>query len=145
MNRLPISITIIFNDNILNVPMIHLEYDGDHHAPLIRRVCEIYSLNINANNYVEDLLSNNHIIIVTVLNNIALYIPKTITQKQFTQLKELQSYFSTYDIFEAAVFNYSDKVFQTVTDINAFFEYVENNCLEKTRRLTIKSQPKIKQ
>ena len=77
---------------------------------------------------------HNHIIIVTVLNNIALYIPKTITQKQFTQLKELQSYFSTYDIFEAAVFNYSDKVFQTVTDINAFFEYVENNCLEKTRR-----------
>lgn len=65
-------------------------------------------------------MSNNHIIIVTVLNNIALYIPKTITQKQFTQLKELQSYFSTYDIFEAAVFNYSDKVFQTVTDINAF-------------------------
>ena len=62
MNRLPISITIIFNDNILNVPMVHLEYDGDHHAPLIRRVCEIYSLNINANNYVEDLLSNNHII-----------------------------------------------------------------------------------
>lgn len=43
MNRLPISITIIFNDNILNVPMVHLEYDGDHHAPLIRRVCEIYS------------------------------------------------------------------------------------------------------
>lgn len=134
MDKKVLSITIIFNDNILNAPMIHLEYNGDHHAPLIKRVCELYHLNINVDDYVEDILSNNHIIIVTVLNNIAVYIPETITNNQFEQLKALQPYLSSFDVFESSISNTVDNVFQTITDINAFFEYVENNCIEKTRR-----------
>lgn len=134
MGKKPISITIIFNDNILNVPMIHLEYNGNHHAPLIKRVCELYHMNINVDNYIEDLLSNNHIIIVTVLNNLAVYIPQTITNNQFEQLTALQQYFSSFNIFESAISNNDNNIFQTVTDISAFFEYVKNNCIEKARR-----------
>ena len=134
MEKKPISITIIFNDNILNIPIVHLEYNGDHHGPLIKRICEIYHININIDNYIEDLLSNNHIVIVTVLNNIAVYIPETITNNQFEKLKTLRQYFNSFSVFEASVSNNCNSAFKTITDINVFFEYVENNCIERTRR-----------
>ena len=94
-----ISITIIFNEQDIDLPVIHLEAKIPYHSALILRINEACELDIDKNNYIEDLIKNNHVIITTTNDVCLCYIPSKITENQYSSLLELKSYLKKFNGF----------------------------------------------
>lgn len=132
-----LEIIIIFNENILNLPLTHLKGNCMYHCNLIERINDAYEIYIDKSDYINDLINNNHIIL-TITNDVILcYIPKIITEKQYSDLLSIKDYILKFKSFYSFIMNEDSKRFfgennieQTVND---FYNYVEINCISKSR------------
>lgn len=133
-----ISITIIFNENELNLPVTHLESNDPFHKNLILRICDAYEINIDKENYIDDLLKDNHIIMTTTQNVLLCYIPNNITENQYESLQNLKEYMNHFKGFYGIImleqplnfFKEDDEISLT---IDQFLEYISEFCISKTR------------
>ena len=132
-----ISVTIIFNENELDLPVTHLESKEPYHNNLIMRICEAYEIDIDKNNYVDDLVKQNHIIITSTNNALLCYIQCSITEKQWESLKDLKEYFSKFQGFYGSIMQESPIQFfkegQIDPTVEQFLEYIKDFCISKTR------------
>ena len=132
-----ISITIIFNENELNLPVTHLESNDPFHKNLILRICDAYEIYIDSEDYVNDLISNNHIIFAIAGRETLVWVPEKITRKQYTSLLEIKDYVTQFKSFRAAIKVSDDEVTflkdNVMENIEDFYNYILDNCLDRSR------------
>ena len=127
-----VSMTIIPNDEILDVPIFYEEDQETLHSTLIEHfTLKYFGIKLDS----HDLLKKGFIIIRTVDDLIICEIPEKITPKQFQELKLLEPFISSYKEFAAGIItneiiDLSDKPDDyNKTVIDYFYEQIDAICV----------------
>ncbi len=132
-----LEVIIIFNENDLDLPITYLKGNCLYHCDLIRRICDAYEIYIDSEDYVNDLISNNHIIFAIAGRETLVWVPEKITRKQYTSLLEIKDYVTQFKSFRAAIKVSDDEVTflkdNVMENIEDFYNYILDNCLDRSR------------
>lgn len=133
------SISIIPNEQILNVPVYHEVTQEDPHEELIKQFILKYD-ELDSVYEKYDLIKKGCIVVTTFGETITCEVPENITKKQFEYLKSMRRFMENFGLFDASILSDTMDNIREVpegydkTIIDYFFEEVERKCLKEGRK-----------
>lgn len=130
MKTRKISVTVIPNENVLNVPVFYAESETKHHSELLKEFC--YQAGIDHLRFFEiygGLVEMGNILILTIDKESAItWMPENISKKQYNILKSLKDFYLSFSSLEFSTiisnkFNIcSERKEETPLRIEEFYE-----------------------
>jgi len=136
------SVTIIPNDDILNVPPYFEEGENISHHKLAASFYELYNIPITSKNCDNDIPSLGHTLVKTFGDTLTISIHLPITTKQYDYILGLYDKFKSFETFEAFLWSDVKEIYiykvpegYTLTKVDYFFEVLKKQYLESERVL----------